>query len=242
MPTKRQIAVHLARACDDLVEFPRGNSNSVLHVPYQGVLQGITIEGSPEGYAWRIVVFSFVPLMGASTLLLSRVPEFEIWWDGRDGSLLNGEANLERLVGRCLDIQSCSIQLHKRAYRPWMAERATPSLLLKASDVPKPAITQSGLEVWTPAKVSDAIRYALVGMAAGERQRTVELLRAIESCAPDVDFDGVRSASVVQLETVQEILCALKLTDSAQRAWVAERENRTLASLHLTREFVESLR
>lgn len=245
--TKQKVISALAQAHADLAQFPAGNRVSLLRLPYRGIIQGITIEGSPEGYTWRVVVFAFPPVEAATSLHVCREPDFEFWWDGRDGSLMHGHALLTKLLSSQINgpqnLLTSIGPLYESAFRPWLAARDTPALLLKHMPRPHPVLDQEGVSNWTLSKISEAIRYSQRAIAADMHSEAIAVLETVLTETKPDRFDEKMRLTILrrlaEAETISAVACG---PASARHEWIQAREEITLSSLKLPLNFLNARR
>ncbi len=239
--TKQKVISALAKVHAELTKFPVGNRVSLLRLPYRGIIQGVTIEGSPEGYAWRVLVFAFSPLEAAQGLHVCREPDFELWWDGRDGSLMHGHALISKKIQGHHNLLACINPLYESAYQPWLAARDTPELLLKHTPQPHSVMDQSGVSAWPLSKITDAIRYSLRAIAADNpSEATTVLEKILAEAKPDLAEEKMRPTILRKLEEVENVLEVLHGPMPDRRQWMQAREEVTFSSLKLSPNFLNA--
>lgn len=232
-PTKRQLAQALVRRFPE-IELLR--NAYLLRKPYRGVLQGLIIEGSPQGYLWRIRLFAFLPIFAVRFLILSNAGKLDhLWWDTRTGTLMDGKPFMGR-GGTGDDFVAAVLGLFEAAYRPWLAARETPEKLFEQTQAPRPADHWIP-PVWYSSELQELVKYCLMGLACGRlaetRAKVDEVLSQITSSSLAEQRRQPGLAGYKQ--ELKEIARVLSSPPEEREKWIRARENVTFKALKLDR-------
>ncbi len=232
--TKRQLARALMRQFSELRLL---RDVYLLRIPYQGVLQGLAIEGSPQGYLWRISLFAFLPVLAVRSFILSNAGKLDhLWWDSRTGTLVDGKPFKGR-GGIGGDFVEAVRGVYEVGYRPWLAARETPSQLMEHTEVPQPA-DHWHPPVWYSSQLQEMIKFCLMGLACGRIAETSakvdEVLSQLKasSLAEQLKQPGLADFKR-ELEQIAQVLSS---SPEERGKWIRAREDVTFKALNLDRD------
>jgi hypothetical protein len=230
--TRSKLRDALCAAFPELRPLPADRDKAVFRVPYHNVLQGVVPEGSPQGYLWRIRLFSFCPAVRFDDLILSSVPELDKFWDMRTGQVFPEDT---RILGRGFpgdNFIDAVLAIYRDGYRPWLEARDSPEKLLSATPIPQRSEAIDGSFRWARSQISTALQYVITAIVAGE----LTLAQAIVDDLK-LDIDSSMMSERNRIQTL-ELDAALKLSQVDIAQWLSDRERFTLHHLGLRRELM----
>jgi hypothetical protein len=230
LKSKPKLAAALAKRYPELQLLPR-KKTSLQKLPYRGVLRGLTIEGSPQGYLWRVRLFAYLPNMALDHIVLSNVVPFDnFWWNSRTDSLDIGDMPEEFGHEKQPAFESIC-WLYENRYRQWLDDRASPEALLGLTPVPKASDLYSPPKWWLSG-VHDAWVYCLMCIACGRLTVAQGLLDDIFAYLEKPPTNEVKERiRTLELPRLRELDSVLAMSTEDRARWLSDRDRLTFDAL-----------